>query len=444
MMRKTERIMTTIQYPSLTTPMIQRHTQDWFVLVRLLYSPIYMKIADESYTGFSLVRCRKLIDKIDSKSDISIVIGNGSNESSFHLAAGELLETHVIEKNIFIDQRNLILNYVETQIKQKGLFGSIRSYDEYIYHNTEQIEQRLTFESAEEIEKLPKRKNFIGEVIVDCNQFSGYDVDYRGFCLTACWRLYLHTSYHRIIPIPLIEDIQQVEKVQRIDDVVVIELFKDPLRWDDPVNADYQRLFRDQMGIDQLAWDNGVGVLREPFVEYAYLGDIIQTVQYQNDRLQPTTKKCASHFVTRTYDIVQQEYQEKRVKGELNARAYFPWVDEQGMKMMNYLVLNPEYSLDEGFSAYLFYIRNYLEINICDEKYPDYTAILNIYLPDEYVKQVPFKKLKETMSDIKFGRLKRRKGKVFFDVKKGKNHLRVMFINYSIFEKLQMEELEGR
>lgn len=134
---------------------------------------------------------------------------------------------------------------------------------------------------------------------------------------------------------------------------------------------------------------------------------------------------------------MREQYQEKRVKGVLNARAYFPWVDNQGMKMMNYLVLNPEYSLDDGLAAYEFYIRNYLEIEVDDEKYPEFMVILNIYIPDEYVRKVPFDTLKQNMRDIKFSRLKKRKQKVFFDLKKGKNHLRVNFVNFSSLEKLQ-------
>ncbi|KAF1300132.1 hypothetical protein [Enterococcus sp. JM9B] len=442
-MQKTERVMATIQYRSLSKKMIQRHTQDWFVLIRLLYEPIYMKIAEESYTQFSLIRCRETIEQLGTHEDFSIIVGNGTNESTFYLFEGELLEKHIIQRKIFEEKRELFLNYVETQAHQKGLFASIRSYDEYLYHNTEKIEQRLLFETQEEVDELPKRKNFRGEVIVDCNQFSGYDVNYRGFWLTSCWRLYFHTSYHQIIPLPLFADIQQVERVQQIDELVIIELYKDPFRWDESANANYQRLFRDQIGIDQLAWDNGVGIFREPFVEYAFNGNMIQTVQYQNDRLQPIEKKKASHFVTRTYDIVRRHYQEKRVKGELNARAYFPWVDEQGMKMMNYLVLNPEYAIDEGFSAYMYYIRNYLEINVCDENYPEFKAILTIYIPDDYLKKIPFKKLKETMTDIRFSRLRQRKGKSFFDLKKGKNHLRVVFMNYSTFEQLETRGLGG-
>lgn len=67
--------------------------------------------------------------------------------------------------------------------------------------------------------------------------------------------------------------------------VVMVELYRDPFQWDHELNLSYQRLFRDQTGIDQLTWDNGVGILREPYIEYAFGDHLIQTIQYQNDRL---------------------------------------------------------------------------------------------------------------------------------------------------------------
>lgn len=57
-----------------------------------------------------------------------------------------------------------------------GVFAYMRAYSEFIYHNTKQISQRLLFEKKDEIEHLPKMKQQNGEVVVDCNQFPGYDL----------------------------------------------------------------------------------------------------------------------------------------------------------------------------------------------------------------------------------------------------------------------------
>ena len=137
------------------------------------------------------------------------------------------------------------------------------------------------------------------EIVIDCNQFAGYDVFYNGFCLTSCWRMYFSEYYERVLPLVIIKDAQQVEQIQTMEEgVVMVELYRDPFQWDHPANLSYQRLFRDQIGVDQLTWDNGVGILREPFIEYAFGHQLIQTIQYQNDRLQPTVKRKATHFIT--------------------------------------------------------------------------------------------------------------------------------------------------
>lgn len=434
-MKLTNKMFVTVQYINLNNQMIKRHLQDWLVFIRLLYQPKQMVVNHEEIQPFSLQKVHQLLNQLTEHEDLEFIVKNGPNESYFHLVDGNLLEKHLVSQEIFLRQKQMILNYLDIKMSKRGLFGYLRSYDEYLYHNTDKIEMRLEFQTSEQIEKLPKIRNKENETVVDCNQFAGYDIFYRGFCLTSCWRIYFSARYHKIIPLGVVEEVQQVEQVTKVaEDVWFVELYKDPYRWQEKINLDYQRLFRDQMGIDQLAWDNGVGILREPLIEYAYTDNIIQTVQYQNDRLQPTPKKEATHFVTRVYDLVHDNYQERRVKGVLNAQAYFPWVDEQGMKMMNYLVLNPQYSLDEGLCAYEFYLRNYLEINVTDERYHEYLAVLNIYLPDEFLTKIPYKVLKEKMADIHFTRLKKRKQRVFFDIKKDKNHLRVNFVPFSIMK----------
>ena len=127
--------------------------------------------------------------------------------------------------------------------------------------------------------------------------------------------MYFSEYYERVLPLVIIKDAQQVEQIQTMEEgVVMVELYRDPFQWDHPANLSYQRLFRDQIGVDQLTWDNGVGILREPFIEYAFGHQLIQTIQYQNDRLQPTVKRKATHFITRNFDLVREIYQERRVR----------------------------------------------------------------------------------------------------------------------------------
>ncbi len=86
---------------------------------------------------------------------------------------------------------------------------------------------------------------------------------------------------------------------------------------------------------------------------------------------------------------MNEEYQERRVKGYLNAQAYFPWVDQERLRMMDYIVLKPELTIDDGVEAYSFYIRSHLEIEYSEDRFKDYTACLQFYLPETALKHLP-------------------------------------------------------
>jgi hypothetical protein len=210
-----------------------------------------------------------------------------------------------------------------------------------------------------------------------------------------------------------------------------VELYKDPYRWNTPANLHFQRMFRNQLGIDQLSWLNGVGVLREPFVEYRTSFNLLQIIQYQNDFLQPVPKSQSTHFVTRMYNPLTKEEQVSRIKGTLNTQAYFPLINERQRKMKTVITLFVDQTIDEGLEAYEFYLRQYLAINLDDKKYKSYTPIITFFLPDEYVAKIPLAKLKERMSDVLFSKEKMGRKKSVFSVKKGEVQLQVELLPLS-------------
>lgn len=113
------------------------------------------------------------------------------------------------------------------------------------------------------------------------------------------------------------------------------------------------------------------------------------------------------HFCNKSYDIQQGDYKERRVRGTLNAQAYFPWVDENRSRMMCYKVIDPTVALDNGIEAYCYYIREYLEVEVTDEKYQEYLLSLRIYVPSESLSELPLKEIKHRLSDVTFKRIKK-------------------------------------
>ncbi|MGF2140902.1 hypothetical protein [Enterococcus innesii] len=429
-MIKTEKIYGFLQSTQMEAAQLRLLIENWFALVRLSYQPTEYYYNQQAKKPYDLDEVSQLLHSAPEKINTELIVTDGQNESSIHIIQEAVLQRHLFTKDVFSTQKPLILSYFDETMQRDGLFGYLRSYDEYLMHNVEGIEKRQNFQSIAEINALPKRKNFEQEIVIDCNQFSGYDVFYNGYTLTSCWRMYFSAFYAHIIPQVIITDAQQVEQVQvRDQGGVMVELYRDPFQWDHELNLSYQRLFRDQTGIDQLTWDNGVGILREPYIEYAFGDHLIQTIQYQNDRLQPTTKRSATHFVTRSFDLVNEEYQERRVKGYLNAQAYFPWVDQERLRMMDYIVLKPELTIDDGVEAYSFYIRSHLEIEYSEDRFKDYTACLQFYLPETALKHLPLDALKAAMPDVHFGYLHRTRKYTWVNLKKDGKKLRVYFMN---------------
>lgn len=435
-MKKTEKIYMVVARADFSLEELKENVFDWLSFLRIVTTPESYRFGDEDAQLFNLQAITHQIQQLTDEENLWIKVNSQGGEFQLHISKLTLHERTIVEGTIFLDNQPVIENYCDTRMSKNGLYGYIRPLDEYLYNNVEIIEKR-TFETGSEIAKLPKRYNDKKNVIVDCNQLAGYDIYFKSLCLTSCWKMYYSSLYYQIIPKPIFLEVQQVQCVQEIDNQVIkVTLFKNPFNWDLPINQKYQRLFRDQMGYDQLAWNNGTGVLRAPFIEYAFVENSTQTVQYQNSNYQPVEKKNATYFVTRRYDLPQKQYRVNRTKGILNAQAYFPWIDEKSHNMMNYRVLNPEMAIDNGLSAYEFYIRQFLEIDVLDQKYDDFVSVLRFYLPKEAIQQIPLEALWENLFDMNISNLKQKEASTRFDLQKAKNHLRVVFLDSSHLETL--------
>ncbi|WP_086444074.1 hypothetical protein [Candidatus Enterococcus lemimoniae] len=433
-MKKTKKIYMVMTRVNVSLTELKQDVFDWLSLLRIVTTPETYRFGDEEVRQFSLQAITCQIQHLTEDENLWIKVDAQSGEFQLHVSKLTLREQTILAGNTFSAYQTMIEDYYDTRMVKNGMYGYIRSLDEYLYNNVENIEKR-TFETGSEIKQLPKRYDQKKVVIIDCNQLAGYDVYFKGLCLTSCWKMYYSSLYTQIIPKPIFMEVQQVQTVEELgSQVIKITLFNDPFNWELPVNQKYQRLFRDQMGYDQLAWNNGTGVLRPPFIEYAFVEEVIQTVQYQNSYYQPVEKKNATYFVTRSYDNRRQKYVVNRTKGILNAQAYFPWIDEKSRKMMNYRVLDPKMAIDDGLSAYEFYIRQFLEINVLDKKYDDFVSVLRFYLPKEAIQQLPLEALWDKLFDVNISNLKQKESSTRFDLEKAKNHLRVVFLDSSYLE----------
>ena len=106
-----------------------------------------------------------------------------------------------------------------------GVFAYMRAYSEFIYHNTKEITQRLLFETMDEIERLPKMKQKNGDVVVDCNQFPGYDLFYQGLCFYLMLGNVLQSLLPSDYPKTDFSRYTTSRKVKELDNEVIISSF---------------------------------------------------------------------------------------------------------------------------------------------------------------------------------------------------------------------------
>ncbi|MGC6769198.1 hypothetical protein [Enterococcus sp. LJL51] len=428
-MKKTGKMYMMAQLRSSSSEELTELLKDWLSFIRILTDPQYYRIDDDDTQPFDLFAIKDRFEQLTEKDNLWLKLHADGGEFQIHVSGLSIMERNILDAEVFSKYQGMIENYCDTRMEKCGIYGYVRSLDEYLYNNVERPDKR-DFETADELRQLPKRYNNNKEVVVDCNQLAGYDIFFKGLCLTSCWKMYYSSLYYQIIPKQIFQEVQRVQTIEELkNDVVKISLFINPFKWDAEVNQDFQQFYREQIGVDQLVWNNGVGILKAPVIEFAFIDQVVQTVQYQNDQLQPVEKKKATFFVTRSSDYLRNLYSENRTKGILNVQAYFPWIDHPGKKMMNYRVVNPELALDRGVSAYEFYIRQYLEIKVVDEKYESYLAVLRFYLPDDALKELPLDELQHRLFDANISNMNQKEEAVYFDLKKAENHLRVAFLS---------------
>lgn len=368
-----------------------------------------------------------------------------SSAGEFHLRLeqDQVALDFFVEAEVFFQKQSVILDFSDELQKAVGLYGFLRAEREFLENNVEDLSLRI-FNTPEELKALPKRRASDGEILVDCQQFYGCNLYYEELLFTSCWLMYISKDYEKVLPLEIFLEAQQIEKLDYFEnsprETIKTQLFKDPFSEKNPANLKFQKLYAEQLGINQLSLENGVGLLREPRVEYLKTGDLLQCVQYRNDNFQPEKKSKATLFITRTVDLQTGLQRVQYLKGVLNARAYFPWVDEERGRMLSYRVLNPERTCDEGLAAYEYFIRQLLEIQLLDENFKNYERVLMLFVPPETLKNLPLATLIAKFPECKIKKRRFSKDLTFL-FEKGKQRLTVTFVSYERLELPHKEQL---
>lgn len=424
---------------------------DWFLLIRILEEPEYciyeenvFPIDKDKRTEW-MEAVKKAFETPDTSFSLAYGMVSDHLESWIDIGQEMIFLRAVISEEIFQTNQSVLEDFIRQQMRNRGAYHAfLRDYQEFLYHNLSDKEERKKKLTIKDNQKLPEWLDEEGNPEIDCSRLSGFNLVVDRLFFTSCWKMWYSSVHFQLIPSYIFRDIQQVEDVilDASQEIVEITLYEDPFNWRHPANLHFQFLFREQIGCDQFNWQNGVGVMRDPFIELIYSPFGVQTIQYKNTHLQPVHKKKAQYFLTKMKIANQAEKKEIVIQnhfGELNSLAFFPWRNEQKKIMMNYLILDLSQQLHHGAESLTYYIRYYLDVDLQqDEKYKEYQPVLQLFFDSKSLEQVPYAALHAALSDKVIKEEKVANG-TYMDLKHGENRLIVQFLDYNDLKSLQKE-----
>ncbi|MGX6978648.1 hypothetical protein ACWN8V_05245 [Vagococcus elongatus] len=383
--------------------------KDWYILSKIMASSsdsartIY-KVSEDESTEINEDDFNHLLGSSVQEKETQQLFKITHEQFSMEILIrkGRVLETLLVDSPLYHHLENILLDYLEQRMISCGTYAYVRDYEEYLAHNVEDIQERLELK-LQYPESIRYMKDDKGNKLVDCSQYSGYDLMFRGLALTSCWKMWFSENYFYVVPKQAFLDVQQVDEVKELArEVIRVTLYNSPLDWREEANLHFQKLFKKQLGFEQIEWTNGVGVLAEPYVDFLQSGDRMQMIQYQNEYLQPVEKTKAKHFTTRIFNYAQNFYVESRRFGYLNSQAYFPFELGMNNDCLAYWILNTDYSLDKGIESFLYYISYYLKAKKMLFQPMRQKTILRFYLPKTSLGTVPMRGLEDALLESGF------------------------------------------
>lgn len=383
--------------------------RDWYILSKIMASSsnststIY-EVSEDKTREIDESDFDQLLEKLMQEKDAQYLFKITHEQFTMEVLVRQrrVLESLLIDFPLYHHLESILLDYLEQRMIGFGTYAYVRDYEEYLAHNVEDIQERLSLK-LQYPDNIRYMKDDKGNKLVDCSQYSGYDLMFRGLALTSCWKMWFSENYFYIVPKQAFLDVQQVDEVKELESKVIrVTLYKSPLDWKEEANLHFQKLFKKQLGFEQIEWTNGVGVLAEPYVDFLQSGDKMQMIQYQNEYLQPVEKTKARHFTTRVFNYAQNFYVESRRFGYLNSQAYFPFELGVNNDCLAYWILNTEYSLDKGIESFLYYISYYLKAKKMLFQPMRQKTILRFYLPKTSLGAIPMRGLEDALLESGF------------------------------------------
>ena len=95
--------------------------------------------------AFDSIQLKQKIDGFGEKEDSWLQLKNAEEETTIHVLGDTLFEKAILKEKNFYFWETVYLDYLKTRLIEHGFFSYIRSYEEYLYHNTSDLSKRRSY-----------------------------------------------------------------------------------------------------------------------------------------------------------------------------------------------------------------------------------------------------------------------------------------------------------
>lgn len=239
--------------------MEQKEIETWLDFYHY-FKPSYMlcrKLTRGEARRFNKNKLYKNLEAELMEDHVSISIEDHENSIWIHKNInddGIMSLSCMLTKDIFVNNREHILSYLDQLMENKGLFAYVCSSEDWFWQNTENLYYYKVKGKSLRGVKTKKSRTFPDEDIVDAKYNPGYFHNVNGLMFGSCWMMWYGKGYFQYIPKPLLMSFKDCyENKQLSNDCIRITLYEDLWQYDKRKNRKRQWRFRRHVGLDEVA-----------------------------------------------------------------------------------------------------------------------------------------------------------------------------------------------
>ncbi|MDR0614702.1 MAG: hypothetical protein LBF82_01890 [Lactobacillales bacterium] len=148
-MKKVEEMLIVEQYTGFQLDELHTAILDWLALARILTTPTLFQLNKKEKETFILDNLIKQIKEVKENEDFWWLLEAPDAKFQIHIKNKSIFCSSFLTKKIFEKYETLIKDYLIPRLEKHGVFGFLRSFDEYQFNNISNLKLR-TFDNLKE------------------------------------------------------------------------------------------------------------------------------------------------------------------------------------------------------------------------------------------------------------------------------------------------------